>query len=162
MVVSELAGLSDWTAVVSGGVTSTFAEGPMTGPRALPSGGVVTLCCDASSFTREVQQRAYGGADWGADTPEWRLFAWGPASGWLGAGRISSLVYVAVWIADDPHDGDGNPRVDSNQTVAVHAQAYAATGSRRVVEALVQRPVLAATGGPSAGVRNVFWREIRW
>jgi len=158
----ELAGLADWTPVVSGAVPSTFVDGASSGSRLLPGGDSATLCCGSGSLTADVQQRAYGGADWGADTPVWRLFAWGPATAWLGTGRIHSVVYVAVWVADDPHDGDGNPAVDTNRTVAVHAQAFGVGGGRRVIETLVHRPLLGATGVPSAGVRNVVWREIRW
>ena len=162
LAIHELAGLPDWTLVVSGAVTSSFTDGAATGARRLPGGDTITLCCGPGSVSGDVQQRAYGGADWGADTPVWRLFAWGPADTFLGAGRIQSVVYVATWVADDPQDGDGNPGVDSNRTVVVHAQAFAAANGRRVIEALVQRPTLAVTGAPSAGVRNVVWREIRW
>lgn len=158
----ELAALADWTPVVSGAVLSTFVDGASSGSRLLPGGDSATLCCGPGSLTVDVQQRAYGGADWGADTPVWRLFAWGPAKAWLGTGRINSVVYVAVWVADDPHDGDGNPAVDSNRTVALHTQAFGVGGGRRVIETLVHRPLLGVTGVPSAGVRNVVWREIRW
>ena len=162
LVGLELAGVPDWTPVVSGTVTSTFTDGPSSGSRRLPGGDSLVLCCGPGTVSGDVQQRAYGGADWGADTPVWRLFAWGPASDWLGPGRIDSVVYAAVWVADDPHDGDGNPGVDSNQAVLVHAQAFTSRGGRRVIETVVGRPTIAATGLPSAGVRNVVWREIRW
>ena len=162
LVTHEMAGLPDWTPVLSGAVVSNFTDGGPGGARRLPGGDWITLCCGPGSVADDVQQRAYGGAVWGADTPVWRLVAWGPATAWLGAGRIDSLVYVAVWVGDDPHDGDGNPAVDSNRTVAVHAQAFSTGGGRRVIESLMHRPAIAATGAPSAGVRNVVWREIRW
>ena len=162
LVSHQLAGLPDWSPVISGAVASSFIDGAPSGARRLPGGDSVTLCCGPGSISDDVQQRAYGGAVWGADTPVWRLFAWGPATAWLGAGRIDSGVYVAVWVGDDPYDGDGNPTVDSNRTVVVHAQAFATGGGRRVIESLVHRPSIVATGIPSAGVRNVVWREIRW
>ena len=162
LATHELGSIPDWTLAVSGALTSSFADGTVAGARPLPSGGSITLCCGPGSVTADVQQRAYGGRNWGADTPVWRLFAWGPANGWLGAGRIQTVVYIAVWVADDPYDGDGNPDVDSNRTVAIHAQGFTTAGGRRVVESLVQRPIIPATGAPSAGVRNVFWRDIRW
>jgi hypothetical protein len=162
LVTHDLAAIADWTSVLSTGATAAFADGSPTGPRVLPGGDTVTLCCGPGSLSDGVQQRAYGGVDWGADTPVWRLFAWGPAASWLPAGRIDGRSYVAVWIADDPHDGDGDPWRDSNRTLALHAQAFAAGGGRRVVETLLWRPMNIATGTPSAGVRNVFWREIRW
>jgi hypothetical protein len=158
----ELAGIPDWTSVLAAGLTSSLVDGASAGARRLPGGGTVTLCCGPGSLTDDVQQRAYGGADWGADTPVWKLFGWGPAASWLQPGRIDSVAYVAIWVADDPHDGDGDPTADRNRTVAIHAEAFATAGGRRVVESLVHRPLVAATGLPSAGVRNVFWREIRW
>src|SRR5512137_1999977 len=39
LAASELAGVSDWDGVLSGGATSVFADGPPSGSRALPDGG---------------------------------------------------------------------------------------------------------------------------
>jgi hypothetical protein len=162
LAIHALAAQPDWTLVLSGAVSSSFVDGASAGTRRLPGGDTIALCCGPGSVTDDVRQRAYGGGDWGADTPVWRLFAWGPATAWLGAGRIESALYIAVWVADDPHDGDGNPAVDSNRTIVVHAQAFAPAGGRRVIESLVRRPIVGATGAPSAGVSNVVWHEIRW
>jgi hypothetical protein len=161
LAVHELSSIPDWTLVLTGGATAGFVDGPSAGSRRLPGGDTVRLCCGAGTITDDVQQRAYGGHDWGADTPRWQMFAWGPADRWLAPGRIDSVVYAVVWVADDPHDGDGDPAVDSNHTLAIHAEAFGAAGGRRVVEVLVTRPMLPA-GGLSAGVRNLLWRDIRW
>jgi hypothetical protein len=117
----------------------------------------VTLCCGAPSLTSDVQERALGGRSWGADTPIWQIFAWGRAADWLPAGRIDSAVYVVVWIADDPEDGDGNPAVDANGMVLVHGQAIGPRGGRQVIDAAVARDAAAA-----APVRITSWREGRW
>lgn len=96
------------------------------------------------------------------DTPQWVLFSWGPVTAWLPAGRIQSPIYVAVWISDDPGDGDGNPAADNNDVLQLHAQALGTTGGRRVVEALVHRPAIGQPAAPAPAVRVVRWREVRW
>jgi hypothetical protein len=69
---------------------------------------------------------------------------------------------VAVWLADDPADGDGNPAVDSNQALAVFAVAVGPDGGRRAVRALVARPA-GEHGEPlETGVRLVSVHATRW
>jgi hypothetical protein len=54
-------------------------------------------------------------------------------------------MYVAIWVADDPADGpgdgtqDGNPLVDMNGTLTLHAEAIGPSGTRKVVEVTVAR-----------------------
>lgn len=159
--VRDLDGIADWSAALSGAAASSFTDGAAIGTRTLPGGGSVVLCCGPGSLTDDVQNRAHGGRSWGADTPQWQIFAWGPASGWLAPGRIESVMYVAVWIADDAADKDGNPAADTNGLIELHAQALGPGGGRRVVEVLVERP--AAGGGPQLpGLRIVTWGEVRW
>lgn len=158
LAIRDLDQAPDWSAVLSGASASSFTDGASIGSRTLPGGTVVTLCCTAGSLSADVQQRAHGGRDWGGDTPQWQLFAWGPAAAWLTAGRIDSPVYVAVWVADDSADGDGNPAADTNGVVELHAQALGMNGGRRVVQALVERPA----GTPVSGIRVRSWHEVRW
>jgi hypothetical protein len=161
LAVRDLGGIPDWSAVLSGAAASSFTDGAAIGTRRLPGGGTIVLCCGPGSGTDDVQQRANGGRSWGADTPQWQIFAWGPVSGWLAQGRIESVVYVVVWVADDTADGDGNPAADTNGFIELHAHALSAGGGRRVVEVLVQRP--AAGGGPQPpGLRIITWGEVRW
>jgi hypothetical protein len=161
LAIRDLGGIADWSAVLSGAVASSFTDGAAIGTRNLPGGDTVTLCCTAPSLTADVQRRAHGGRTWGADTPQWLLFAWGPAAGWLPAGRIDSPIYVAVWLADDPADNDGNPAADSNGIIELHAHALAPGGGRRVVEVTVERPATGA-GPPVPGLRIRSWRDVRW
>lgn len=148
----------DWSAVLSGAAVSSFTDGASIGSRTLPAGGTVILCCGAGSLTAAVQARAHLGRSWGGDTPQWQIYAWGPAQSWLPAGRIVSPVYVSVWVADDPADGDGNPAADTNGVVELLAQALGGNGGRRVVHATVERPPTATP----PGLRLVSWRETRW
>ena len=161
VAVRDLDAAGDWNAVLSGALSSSFTDGASIGARTLPGGGSVTLCCSGGSLSADVQQRAYGGRDWGADTPQWQLFAWGRAADWLPGGRLGTPVYVAVWVADDPADGDGNPALDANGILLLHAVALGGSGGHRAVEAVVQRP--ASTGlPPPSGLRILSWHDVRW
>ena len=157
LAVHDAASNPDWSLLVSGSAVSSFTDGAAIGARRLPGGDLVTLCCGPPSLTSDVQDRALGGRSWGADTPVWQLFAWGRAADWLPAGRIDSALYVVVWLADDPDDGDGNPAVDANGVVLLHGQALGPRGGRQVIDAVIGR------GGPAPSpVRIISWREGRW
>ena len=155
--VHDVASSPDWSPVLTGSAVSSFTDGAATGPRRLPGGDTVTLCCGPLSLTSSVQDRALGGRSWGADTPVWQLFAWGPAADWLPAGRIDSALYVVVWVADDPDDGDGDPGVDANGVMLLHGQALGPLGGRQVIDALIRRG-----SPPPAPVRIMSWREGQW
>ncbi|MEO5896143.1 MAG: pilus assembly PilX N-terminal domain-containing protein [Vicinamibacterales bacterium] len=158
--VSDLTDLPDWTAILSGVATSTVLDGPAAGSKPVPGGGTRVLCCGSSSLTADLQARGNGGGDWGANTPQWQIYAWGPAAGWLAADKIHSVFYAVVWVSDDVGDADGNPAADSNATVNVMALAIGPRGARRAVHALVQRVPVAA--GLPGRVRVVSWSESRW
>jgi len=158
----DLALLPDWNVVLSGAVRSPFTDGVATSPRGLPGGDTITLCCGALSLTGEVQQRAFGGRSWGDDTPLWQMFAWGPVSAWSAGSPIDSRLYVVVWVADDPDDGDGDPTVDSNGILGLYAHALGPRGARRVLDALIRRAPAADEGPPPPRVRILSWREGQW
>ena len=157
----DLDAIADWSTVLSGAVASSFTDGAAIGSRTLPDGSMITLCCTQPSLTYEVQQRAHSGRSWAADTPQWQIFAWGPAAAWL-PGRLDTAVYVVVWVADDPDDGDGNPAADSNRIIELYAQALGPKGARRVVDVLIGRDPGSEAGSSPAGVRILSWREVRW
>ncbi|CAN5827219.1 hypothetical protein BH24ACI5_BH24ACI5_09640 [soil metagenome] len=159
--VHDLTGIPDWDAVLSGAVASSFTDGIALGVRTLPGGDTVTLCCGLPSLTHEVQQRANGGRSWVDDTPQWQIFAWGPATDWL-PGRIDSVTYVVVWVADDPDDGDGNPSADANGIIGLYAQALGPRGGRRVVDVLLRREPATEEGLVPPGLRILSWRHSRW
>lgn len=161
-VLRDLGGAPDWDAVLSAAAGTTFTDGSAIGSRLLPGGDTVTLCCGPSSLTGDVQVRADGGRSWGGDTPLWILFAWGPVSAWRPAGALQSPFYLAAWVSDDPADGDGDPAADNNGVLRIHARALGPRGGRRIVEAVVQRPMIGSPAAPAPGVRLVSWREVRW
>ena len=92
---------------------------------------------------RQAESDARAGPDvFGADSPEWRLFAHAPLGALLPGDGFDLPLYLVVWVADDEWDGDGNPAVDSNERILVCAHAFGAGGTERSAEARVGR-----TGG---------------
>jgi hypothetical protein len=143
----DLRNADDWTPLLDGTRRSDFA-GPSRQP-VLPAGGVL----DLDVVTAELQSERRPGWS-GPNAPRWRLVAWGPLSGVAPEGMIESLQYLAVWLADDPLENDDDPQADSNGVVIVRGESRGPGGSRRVVEATVNRVRPAA-------VRVTAWREVR-
>jgi hypothetical protein len=117
----------------------------MTATKTMPTGGSMVLCCGTNTATTQLQADTDGLNLWGANNPQWKLFAWGPLADILSNSQIDSTIYVAVWVADDPADSadgatpDGNPLNDSNGVLTLHAEAIGAGGTRKVVEVTVAR-----------------------
>lgn len=155
--LEDLSVAANWTAALSG-APSSFAQGNPGGVT-VPGGGVVVLCCGNASLSAGVQAAANGGGSWGGDTPRWQLYAWGPAAALLPPRGRHSPLFAAVWIADDPGDGDGDPNRDSNDVVALYSIALDPTGGRRGVRALVRR-ARGTDGKPlPTGVLLLSWHE---
>ncbi|HXW07071.1 MAG TPA: PilX N-terminal domain-containing pilus assembly protein [Vicinamibacterales bacterium] len=139
-VVQDLLMVPRWNDILGGSVTSSYIDGDM-GAKTLPAGGTLNL----ATATAQLQSETNLIAQWGANNPQWRLFAWGPLSDMLPNTRIDSPMYMAVWVADDPADGpspgviDGNPTADVNGTLTLHAEAYGPGGTRKVIEVTVAR-----------------------
>ena len=150
-VVQDLLMVPRWNDVLAGTVQSSFIDGAMTVAKHMPAGGSIMLCCGANSATGQLQADTDTVNLWGANNPQWKLFAWGPLSDLLPNNQIQSNYYVAVWVADDPADAppdaqgnpgavpDGNPLADANGTLTLHAEAIGPTGTRKVVEMTVAR-----------------------
>lgn len=142
-IVQDLLMIPRWNDILTGTAKSAFVDGGITDQKTLPSGGRVTLCCGTNTATGQLQAETDAANLWGANNPRWQLFAWGPMSDIL-PGVVRSSMYVAVWIADDPADAegnviDGNPLADVNGTLTVHAEAYGPSGTRKIVEVTVAR-----------------------
>jgi hypothetical protein len=137
-VVQDLLMVPRWNDVLAGTSQSSFIDGSMTVLKSLPGGGTMTLCCSTGSATAELQAQT-ASAPWGANNPQWKLFAWGPIAELLPDNQIDSAMYVAVWVADDPAESDDNPAMDTNGTVTLHAEAIGPSGTRKVIEVTVAR-----------------------
>jgi Tfp pilus assembly protein PilX len=151
-IVQDLLMTPRWNDVLAGSVQSSFIDGSMTATKTMPTGGSMVLCCDSSpppavplTATGQLQKETDALNLWGANNPQWKLFAWGPLADILSNSQIDSNIYVVVWVADDPADSvdgatpDGNPANDSNGVLTLHAEALGAGGTRKVVEVTVAR-----------------------
>lgn len=134
-VVQDLLMVPRWNDLLTGTTQSGFIDGDSTTQKTLPGGGLLRL----TSATTELQSATDTANLWGANNPQWRLFAWGPLSDIANDDTIDSPMYVAVWVADDPGETDGNPLADSNGTLTLHAEAIGPGGTRKVIEVTVAR-----------------------
>ena len=158
--IADLSSMSDWSPVLAGAVSS-FVDGASTAAKRLPGGDVALLCCGPESITGQLQQRGNGGRSWGANTPQWRLFVWGPAERWLESGR-SSPFYLLVWVADDPEDDDGDPSRDSNGVLLLHAAALGRGNARRTLQAVIRHARAPDGSQALRGVAVLSVYETRW
>ena len=103
------------------------------------------LCCGTNTATGQLQALTDTANLWGANNPQWKLFAYAPLKDMLPERRDRQPEYIAVWVADDPADSidgvnpDGDPLVDSNGTLTLHAEAFGPTGTHKVIEVTVAR-----------------------
>lgn len=142
--VLELRRLSNWSDALTGASSSAFTDS--TRHPLLPTPGRV----DLDAITVELQAESNSASSWGPNNPVWRLFAWGSLAAMTGTPAEDTRTYVAVWIADDGMEADGDPHVDTNGVVLLHAEAYGPAGARQVVD---------VTAARAAGdVRLLAWR----
>jgi|SRR5687767_3796642 len=134
-VVQDLLMVPRWNDILGDTAKSAFVDGSEADEKTLPGGGVMRL----DTATVQLQAESDALALWGANNPRWRLFAWGPLSDMAPGTVIDSPMYVAVWIADDPAEADGNPAQDTNGTLTLHAEALGPGGTRKVIEVTVAR-----------------------
>jgi hypothetical protein len=149
-VLPDLRRTPDWSPVLSGAMRSGFADGTRT--PVLASGETI----DLNQMTAALQAQS-ASAPWGGNNPVWRLYAWGPVERLAAGSR--SRAYIAVWVADDPAEIDGNAGADSNRTVLVLAEAFGPNRSRRSVAATVG--AREGDRGEEFRPRLWSWREVR-
>jgi hypothetical protein len=143
-VIQDLLLVPRWNDILSGTTQSAFIDGSSNSQITLPSGGTMTLCCATNTATGQLQAETDTLNLWGANNPQWKLFAWGPLREMLPGSQIDSSMYLVVWVADDPADGtggviDGDPLADVNGTLTLHAEAIGASGTRKTIEVTVAR-----------------------
>jgi len=138
-VVQDLLLVPRWNDILTGSVQSSLIDGAATVQKPVPGGGQVLLCCGTNSATGQLQALTDGLNQWGTNSPQWKLFAYAPLKDMLPDVPIDSPSYIAVWVADDPAETDGNPAADTNGTLTLHAEAFGPTGTHKVVEVTVAR-----------------------
>ena len=146
VAVQELAAAPDWHAVLDGGETSLFVDGPAAGTRTV---GAVAL--DLAQATEDVNRAARGGPV----EALYRLYAYGRLADLMPAAR-QSRIYVVVWVADlaGPEAREaGTPIV-----LSLVGRAYGPTGSRRSVALTVFRTP--EENGPPGGLHIASWHDL--
>ena len=144
-VVQDLLLVPRWNDILAGSVKSALIDGSETTAKSVPGGTTILLCCTANSVTGQLQTLTDTENLWGTNNPKWTLFAYAPLKDMLPDVEIDSPAYIAVWIADDPADGpdlfnpDGDPLLDSNGTLTLHAEAFGPVGTHKVIEVTVAR-----------------------
>ena len=172
----DLARIADWDSVLTGDRLGSFTDGSAGGVRPLPDGGLLDLtlatnmlnCGRSTTCTTAQMNVSSRERPWGPNNPRWQLFAYG----WLRQlPQIArpAACYLAVWVADDVRERDGNPLVDAGEPalpghgiVRVHAEAFGPSGTRRAIEAELSRVCPAASGLECLpGIRVQSWQELR-
>src|SRR3954465_11167054 len=178
--IQHLAAASDWNTVLSGATRSSFNDGSPLGIRVLPDGSDFDLTratnivrCDKSTCSQADLVAISQERPWGPNNPVWQPYAFGPITD-LASGTIDSLMYVVVWVADDPSENDNDPLRDGappapcdtekepscaddnigRGVVTMKAEAMGPGGTQRSIDVTLAR---SARGG----VRVVSWREVR-
>jgi hypothetical protein len=145
LAIADLRALPSWTGVLQAGSPPELSAvpgrlAPATLFPVLPWGGVI----DLGAVTSRVQAGTDANPAPG-DPSRWRLY---------GAASLAALVpdarghpcFLAVWVADDPVDGDGDPTVDNNGVIVVRGAAFGPGEGEAVVSLTVLREAVA--GGP--------------
>jgi hypothetical protein len=154
LALHDLAAIGDWSAVVAvppANRTARFVDRTMF-PTA-PNGQTLDLAALTANRQRESDARDGPGL-FGADSPQWRLFAYARLSDLLPRSEPVFPVYLVVWVADDGVDGDGDPAADANGIILIRSEAFGSGGARRVIEAAVGR-------AENQSIRLLSWREAR-
>ena len=160
----DLVTVSDWTTVLNGSRTSTFTDGPANGSRNLPDGSVLNIaeatymanCGKKTACTDAELDAVTEDRPWGENNPRWTPYAYGSLNALAPTG-IDSPAYVIVWVGDDQSENDNDPTKDGDAetnpgsgVMALRAEAFGVSGSRRMIEVTVARTI---------HVRS--WREMR-
>jgi len=132
-VIADLSSAAEWTSVLCCGVRNAFVEStraPETSWRGI---------LDLDAMTRDLQAQTDAASAWGANTPGWRLYAWGSMDALAGRVGNSGSPYLVAWVSDDPWDGDNDPATDANGALVIHAEAIGMGGLRRTVQVVLKR-----------------------
>lgn len=174
LAVRDLAQLEDFSLALTGASRSRFADGEPLGVRAIPHGGEIDLSaatnqlncgrsanCTATQMAANTRERP-----WGENNARWRLYAYGPVGNIVQFARPAPC-YLAVWVADDGREVDGDPESDADTeapghgVLRVRAEAFGPFGTRRAIEAEVARLCLDAGDDCRFGIRVQSWQEVR-
>lgn len=140
-----------WNAALGGASSASLWDASAP---ARPTGEPIDLAARTAALQQEASRQ------WGTRAPSWRLFARGTLDRFAGAGPIDRSPYVAVWVADDPADADGDPSLDSNGVLTLAAAALGTGRSERLFTMTIAHPPASVTAG-QGGIHVVSWQEKR-
>lgn len=151
-VMQDLLTVPDWNRILAGSVQSSFIDGPPSGTRTLPDGSAIDLgamtnmlnCAKTSSCTDAEMNTWTPERPYGVNNPRWRLYSYAPLADIIETGTVLSPMYIAVWIADDQAETDGNPNVDGGTAngrgvILMRSEAFGPGGARATIEVTVAR-----------------------
>lgn len=163
--LDDLLAAPDWNLLIGGLLRSSWVDGPPVGARTLRNGLTIDLMqivsvanCQKSTACSPADLAAVtADRPWGANNPQWKLYAYGPLRDMLASGTMDSPYYVLLLVGNGP----------SAAVLALHAEAFGPRGAHAVVEATLGRT------GVSDGekdynddlgkdtVKVLSWREVR-
>lgn len=141
---AELGGAGDVDRLLTGPVVSSFVDGASRGARTV-HGVTIDLSeltnaerCGLTACSDVAMRAITSQRPWGANNPQWRLFAHGWLRDALGS-SAAAPIYAVAWIGDDPAETDGNPLRDSPRQgrIALRVRAYGPQGAQRDVDAIL-------------------------
>ena len=151
-VMQDLLTVPDWNRILTGVAKSSFSDGAASGTRTLPDGSQIDLSaatnmlncnkvttCSATEMNAWSMERPYG-----VNNPRYQLFAYSPLADIIETGTVLSPMYVAVWIADDIAETDGDPLTDGGTAngrgvLLMRAEAFGPGGAHATIEVTVGR-----------------------
>jgi hypothetical protein len=153
-VLADLLTTSNWTDVLNGVVLSRLSGHavPPVGPGDPP----MTL----AQLTAVVQAENDTLGFWGANSPQWRLFAHGWITELAPMASVDHDEFLTAFAADDVAETDGDPFADTNGRIQIAARASSARGAHRTILMTVAQTTKPTPAG-FPGVRILAWKEIR-
>jgi len=157
-VMQDVLSIPDWNTIltsadgVRAGVTSGFVDSTIT-PQ-MRDGRVLDLavatnmmnCGKTSTCSDGDMNTSTADRPWGVNNPRFRLFAWGEVNDLIPTSSLNSPFYIAVWIADDAAETDGNPSADGadltnpgSGVLTLRAEGFGPGGTHRIIEATIAK-----------------------
>jgi hypothetical protein len=163
--LDDLLGMGDWSPAITGLLQSRWVDGPSGGVRTLADGSRLDLsqvvntanCQKGAACTPADIVEATPDRPWGANNPEWKLYAHGPLRDVLAGAAVESRFYVLLLVGQGP----------AQDLLALRAEAFGPRGAHAVVEATAGRS--SDAGGEKDyndhpvqnAVKVLSWREVR-
>lgn len=172
--IRDLSRIDDWSLALMGEARGRVTVGDPAVERGIPGGGVLNLAlatnhlnCNRSTPCTDAQMNtSTRERPWGANNARWRLFAYGPVGNFVELPE-PPWSHVAVWLADDGREDDGDPERDASEgapghgVVRARVEAYGSFGMKRAIEAELARLCVDDEEPCRQGIRVQSWHEVR-